>query len=288
MLKNFSPPMSGRSPPERRANRRLSASPQGGGWLVAGRWRAAYLVSTWPSATSRRHVGDDVVAGAILAKDRRGQRGRAFERLHRRRLQSFHHQHRERAGDAEVVGGERRAGLRVARDHPAEARAEVGEVGGEREHGHDLGGHRDREAAPPRELLARLLRHLGRREPHFDLAEVAVVRVCDALPRHRRRVDVEAAERLDLGARHRAGVVGRDAELGKACAHRRLEGAFAVAILQGVVEEGGRGRLLVEDARVDRRGEQVRGGDRVDVARHVQVELLHRCAPSSRRPPRRP
>ena len=40
---------------------------------------------------------------------------------------------------------------------------EVGEVGGEREDGHDLGGHRDREAAPPRELLTRLLRHLGRR-----------------------------------------------------------------------------------------------------------------------------
>ena len=240
-------------------------------------------VALWPHELERQLVGDDARVAVRDVGERSGvdERGRALERLHRRRLQSLHHQHGERAGDAEVVGGERRACLRVARDHPAEARAEVGEVGGEREDGHDLGGHRDREAAPPRELLTRLLRHLGRREPHFDLAEVAVVRIGDALPRHRRRVDVEAAERLDLGARHRAGVVGGDAELGEPRAHRRLEGAFAVAVLRAelVEEEGGRGRPLVEDAGVDRRGEEVvRGGDRVDVARHVQVELLHRRA----------
>ena len=137
-------------------------------------------------------------------------------------------------------------------------------------------------AALVRSVSPVLLRHLGRREPERrpragERSLVSVTRFHVTVAGSMSRRQNASTSALVIFA----GVVGRDAELGEARAHRRLKGALAVAVLRAelVEEEGGRGRLLVEDPRVDRRGEQVvRGGDRVDVARHVQVELLHRRA----------
>ena len=75
---------------------------------------------------------------------------------------------------------------RVCRDHdPAEALAQVGDVGGEREDRHDLGRRGDDElvlARDPVDLAA---------EPHDRVAELAVVHVERPGPRDRRRVDVQ-------------------------------------------------------------------------------------------------
>mmetsp|Transcript_33345 Transcript_33345/g.91252 ORF Transcript_33345/g.91252 Transcript_33345/m.91252 type:complete len:325 (+) Transcript_33345:1131-2105(+) len=230
----------------------------------------------------REQVGDDrrVAVRNVGERPAVHERRRALERLHRGGHQRVGEQHRQRAGDPKVVRSERRAFRVEGGDHAAEARAEVGHVGRQGEHRHDFGRDCDGEASLAVELLAGLVA-LGRREANVDLAKESVVGVGHALPCDGGFVDVEAAEGLFLLLREGGRVARRDAELAQPRLHRRLELALArlVSRAELVEDEVGARRLLVVAARVDRGGEEVVGRrDGVDVARHVQVELLHRSA----------
>mmetsp|Transcript_120999 Transcript_120999/g.338781 ORF Transcript_120999/g.338781 Transcript_120999/m.338781 type:complete len:416 (+) Transcript_120999:830-2077(+) len=207
----------------------------------------------------------------------------ALERLHRVRRQGFHHQHRQRAGDAEVVGGEGLAGLRVATDHPPEAGAQVLQIGGQGQDGHDLGAHRDGEGRLAAQLHALPLGELAGALADCHLAQVLVVAVRDPLPRDCVGVDVQLDELLDLGLREQVRIVLLifQTQLLETGMHGRLEGSLAPLVLwtQTIPHAlDGRG-VLVVPPRVDRcREKVVRRGDGMDVACHVQVELLHRHA----------
>eukprot|EP00965_Chrysotila_dentata_P200870 6180226-Pleurochrysis_carterae.AAC.4 len=147
-------------------------------------------------------VGDDArVAVRDVGKGAAvHERGRALERLHSRRLQRVHQQHRQRPRDAKVVRVERLTRLGEACNHASEARAQVLEVGRQREYRHDLGGDGDGEGRRPAERLARLLVHLGCTVTNVHLSEEAVVRVGDAPPRDGGRVNVQLDEPLNLRA----------------------------------------------------------------------------------------
>ena len=87
-----------------------------------------------------------------------------------------------------VIG---RAVARRGEDHPAEPRPEVGQVGGEGEHGHDLGRDGDHELGLARVAV------LAPAEPDDDLAQRPVADVEDARP--------EDVERVDARGRCRGG-----------------------------------------------------------------------------------
>ena len=85
----------------------------------------------------------DVAEGTRVHEDRR-----VLQRLEQVRLERLAHDHGRRPGRLELLGGHRLARLRVADDDAAEAGAQVPEVAGEGEHGHDLAGGGDVEARP--------------------------------------------------------------------------------------------------------------------------------------------
>ena len=89
----------------------------------------------------REAVGDDRVVAVRDVGERAGvdERGPTFERLQQVRLERVAQQDGHRAGDADVLGRDRLAVHRRRQDDPAEAGAQVLEVGREREDGHDLG-----------------------------------------------------------------------------------------------------------------------------------------------------
>ena len=132
------------------------------------------------------------------------------------------HHHRHRAGDPELLGRHRLAVVRsIGHDDPAEPRAQILQVGRQREDGHDLGRRRDHEL-----VLAR-----------------------DA---------VRLPAQPDDGTR----------------SSRSFTSSVRGHVIDWRVDVQ---RVAVVDRRVERRGEQVvRGGDRVEVAVEVEVDLLHR------------
>mmetsp|Transcript_18215 Transcript_18215/g.54965 ORF Transcript_18215/g.54965 Transcript_18215/m.54965 type:complete len:317 (-) Transcript_18215:214-1164(-) len=206
--------------------------------------------------------------------------GRPLESLHRRRHERIHQQHRQRSRNTKIIRSQGVATLVEAGDHPTKTHPEVDEVGGECEDGHDLGGDRNLEARRTRELLSRLLVNLGRREANVDRSEVAVIGVRHALPRDGARVDVKADEGLLLLIRQ---VLGRgalwDADSSEPPLHPPREGAVAALARRAeLVPQHGIARCrFVEEACVDGGSKEVvRRSDCVDVARHVQVEFLHR------------
>ena len=82
------------------------------------------------------------------------QRGRAGDGLHEVGLDGVPEQQGQGSLDAEVGHGDGLAVVGVAERDPAQPFAEVGQVRGEAEHGHDLGRHGDVEAVLPRDALA--------------------------------------------------------------------------------------------------------------------------------------
>ena len=171
----------------------------------------------------RDAVLDDRVVGVghVPERPRMDHHRLAFERLHEVRFQRVLHDHRHRARHLQLLGRDRLAVRGRRYDDPSQTRPEVGEIGGEREHRHDLGRGRDHEP-----VLARNAVHLAA-QADDRVSELAGVHVEGSGPRDARRVD-----------------------------------AVRVAEVQRRVER--------------RRQQVVRGGDRVEVAVEMEVDVLHR------------
>jgi hypothetical protein len=82
------------------------------------------------------------------------ERGRALDGLHQIGHDGVLHQDRQRAARADVVGGNRFAGVVAADHHAAQAIAHVGQVGRQRQDRHDLARHRDVESRDAREAFS--------------------------------------------------------------------------------------------------------------------------------------
>mmetsp|Transcript_14930 Transcript_14930/g.38363 ORF Transcript_14930/g.38363 Transcript_14930/m.38363 type:complete len:613 (+) Transcript_14930:23-1861(+) len=219
-------------------------------------------------------VGDDggVAVGDIGEGAGMDERRRLLQRLHQGGHDAVLHHHHQGAADAKVVRGHRVARLAVGHHHGAQPVAHVPKGGCQRQHGHDLGGDRDVVAGGPH------LIPLRRGAADLDLAQEAVIAVSDAAPGDSLRVDVQPHKLADLllGQVVRVGL--GDSQLLQAAQHhrRKLLLALLVGGAQAAEERRVRLAVLMEHAGVDGRGEQVvGGGDGMDVAREVQVHLLH-------------
>mmetsp|Transcript_44342 Transcript_44342/g.73591 ORF Transcript_44342/g.73591 Transcript_44342/m.73591 type:complete len:668 (-) Transcript_44342:90-2093(-) len=228
-----------------------------------------------PRQLQRHLVGHDgaVPVGDVREGPRVYHHGRALHRLHQRGHERVLHEHGQGAAHTEVLGRHRRPRPAHGHHDAPQPVAHVPQAGGEGQDGHDLGGHGDVEAR----LAAAAL--LGGRLAHGHAAHVPVAGVDHALPGDGGGVDVQAREpaALLLGQRVRVRLI--NAQLGQPGEHGLGEGLLAVLARGHQPPEERLVALgaLVEHARVDRGGQQVvRGRDRVDVARQVQVELLHR------------
>ena len=150
-------------------------------------------------AQGERHAGGhdrvaavgDVGEGAAVHKG-----GRALEGLDQVGLEGVLEQGRHGAGGLEVAGGHGRAAVGVAHHDAAQALLEVGDVLGEAEHSHDLGGHGDVEA-----VLARGAVGLAA-EAVDHKAQLAIVHVDHALPGYLAGVDAELVALLDVVVEH--------------------------------------------------------------------------------------
>ena len=203
---------------------------------------------------------------------RRGAAGRGAH-LHQGGHDGVLHQHRECAAHAQVVRGHGLSRAAQRHHHVAQPLAHVVQPRGQRQHRHDLAGHADVETRHA--LMPRLRVAL----PHRHAAQVAVAHVRHALPGDGGGVNVKAHEARALLAGERLGVLAGQPQL--LCApqlHGGEEAGTVAALGEQALEQRAvvaRG-LLVQQARVQRRGAQVGGGrDGVDVAREVQVEVLH-------------
>ena len=96
----------------------------------------------------------------------------------------------------DVRDGDGLAVVGVGDDHAAETGLEVGEVAGEAEHGHDLGGHGDVEAVLAGHAVGDAAQAV------HDVAELAVVHVDAAAPDDAARVDVKGVALLDVVVEH--------------------------------------------------------------------------------------
>jgi hypothetical protein len=119
------------------------------------------------------------------------------------RLDRFTQDHRHRAGDLDVVGGDRGAVLRVADHHASEAATEILQVGAQRQRRHHLRRGGDVEARLPRHPVE------PGAESGDDVAQRAVVDVDrpspgDLVRVEARRVAVEHV-RVDGGGAHVGG-----------------------------------------------------------------------------------
>ena len=153
----------------------------------------------------RHAVLDDRVVRVrdVAERPRVHQRGLALERLHEVRLHRVLHDHRHRAGDLQLLGGDGPAVVGGGHHDAAHPRAEVLQVAREGEDRHDLGGRHDH----PR-VLARDAVHLAAEADH-RVAELAVVHVQRAGPRDRAGVDAERVAVVDAGVERRGQEVVR-------------------------------------------------------------------------------
>ena len=115
-----------------------------------------------------------------------------LERLHQVRHQRVLQQDGHRPRRLELLGGHQLAIAGLADDHPAEAALEIGEIGREAEHRHDLGRDRDVEAVLARKAV---------RDPAQaadDRAQRAVVHVEHAPPGDAPLVEAELVAPVDV------------------------------------------------------------------------------------------
>ena len=100
--------------------------------------------------------------------------------------------------DAPAPGGGAVAGLAggigvgIGDDHLGKARLEVGEVGGQAQHGHDLAGDGDLKA-----VLARHAAGLAA-ETVDDVAELTVIHIDNTLPGNALRIDAECIALMNM------------------------------------------------------------------------------------------
>ena len=156
----------------------------------------------------RQAVGDDRVVAVGDVGERPGvdERRPALERLEQVRLDGVAQQDGHRAGDAEVLGGDRRPVGRRREDDPAEPRPQVVQVGGQGEDGHDLRADGDDELGLARDAV------LAPAEPDDDVAQGPVADVDDARPEDPVRVDPERVLVVEAVVEERAGEVVRGAD----------------------------------------------------------------------------
>ena len=210
-------------------------------------------VSVGAHQLERDLVGDDGRISVSDIGERSGmhERGSAFERLHQVGQDGVLHQNGESAAYAQIVGGDGIAGAIGADNHAAQTVAHIGEIGGERQHGHDLAGHRDIEAgdAGPSLFLGTL--------PDGDLPQHAVARIDDSAPRDASRIDIETRKFASLFGGELIRIRLRDSEIAQAAQHYGRESAAVIfrrrtkpveQCLIGLAQ-------FVEDSRVDGGGQ---------------------------------
>ncbi len=132
------------------------------------------------------------------------ERWGALEGLHEVWLDGLLGDHRHGAGHAEVLGGDRGAGLVVAHDDATHTGPQVGQRGAQRQGGHDLRCSGDVEA--------RLAGHAveAATETDHDVAKGPLVDVHDPAPRDVVHVQAQFVAVEQVGVKHgRAHVVGR-------------------------------------------------------------------------------
>jgi hypothetical protein len=199
--------------------------------------------------------------------------GSPFEGLHQVRLDGVLHQNGQRASHAEVFSSHGLPLFVSSNHHTSEPVAHICQVSGEGQNRHDLGCHGDVEAGAV--LMARFILA----QPHLNLAQEAVIGIYHTPPGEAIRVDIEPGKAAAFLGRQFAGIGLLDAQFLQAAQHAGRESAFTLFVGRAErVEEflviGCVG--LMEHARIQRSGAQVmRGGDGVDVAGQVQVEVLH-------------
>ena len=132
------------------------------------------------------------------------ERGTALERLQQVRLEGVAQQHGHGTRHVDVLGRDRLAVGGRREDDPAEPRAQVLQVRGEGEDGHDLGRDRDDELGLARDAV------LATAEPDDDVAKRAVADIEDARPEDRLGIDAERVLVVQAVVEERARqVVGR-------------------------------------------------------------------------------
>ena len=132
--------------------------------------------------------------------------GRVLERLDEVRHDRVLEKRRHGTLGVQVMSGHGVAVEGVGDDHAAETGLEVGEVGGEAEHGHDLRGDGDVEAVLPRHAVGDAAHAVD------DVPELTVVHVDAAAPDDASRVDAEGVALLDVVVEHRGEEVVRRAD----------------------------------------------------------------------------
>jgi hypothetical protein len=140
----------------------------------------------------------DVAEGAGVDQD-----GRVLQRLEEVGLRGVAKDRGHRAAALEVLGGDRRAVLRVADDDAGQAGLQVGQRGGEGQHGHHLRGGRDVEAALAGDAV------LLRAEADHDVAQRTIVDVEHPAPRDVVEVEAERVALVEVVVQDRGQQVVR-------------------------------------------------------------------------------
>mmetsp|Transcript_12774 Transcript_12774/g.40063 ORF Transcript_12774/g.40063 Transcript_12774/m.40063 type:complete len:323 (-) Transcript_12774:268-1236(-) len=208
------------------------------------------------------------------------QRGRALHGLHGVWRHCFHHQHGQRPRDAEVISSQWHSLPGVAANHLPQPRAEILEVCCQGQDGHDLRADGNGEGGLATQLLVQSFGVLAGAFADCHAPQVLVIAVSDALPSDGVRVDVQDAEALHFLRCEAVWVIlfVSQPKLLQSGVHRGLEVPLPSLVLwaEPIEDALGCGGVLVVVTCVDRRSEEVvSSGDRMDVACHVQVELLH-------------
>ena len=121
-------------------------------------------------------------------------------------LQSVLQQGGHGALGLQVMGGDGLAVIGVGHDHPAQLLLQVGDAGGQAQHGHDLAGHGDLKAVLTGHALG-----LASQAVH-DVAQLAVVHVHRALPGDLLDIDAQGIALLDMVVQHGGHQVVRRAD----------------------------------------------------------------------------
>ena len=116
----------------------------------------------------------------------------ALEGLEQVRLDRVLEEDGHRAGDLQVLGGDRLPVARRGQDHPAEPGAQVRQVRGQREDRHDLRGDRDDELGLAGVAV------LATAEPDDDLPQRAIADVEHARPEDPELVDAQGVAVVDV------------------------------------------------------------------------------------------
>ena len=230
-------------------------------------------VAIWPHQLQRQLVGNDggVAVGDVGEGAGMDEGGRALQCLHQGGHDGVFHQNGQRAAQPQVVGGNGFASAAGANDHAAQPLAHVGQGGGEGQDGHDLAGDGNIETGLAGEFFLWPF-------ADGDAAQIAVVGVGDPSPGDAVRVNIQPGKAAALFGRQFVGIRFVDAQLLQAAQHNRGKGALSFFVRRAETVKQGVIALVrfVMHAGVDGGGQEVvGGGDGVNVAGQVEVEVFH-------------